>query len=71
MIETEQPGEEIPAQCTRSDEKASSIVLHVSERERERKDSEEANETAAAKRLRRYQKQRVKEVSKRKKNVRD
>ena len=30
MIETEYPDEELPAQCTRSDDEARSIVLHVS-----------------------------------------
>ena len=30
MIETEYPNEELPAQCTRSDDEAGSIVLHAS-----------------------------------------
>ena len=50
VIETEYPGEELPAQCTRSDEEAGSIVLHVSRDMNEReKNDEEADEPAAAK----------------------
>ena len=50
VIETEHPDEELLAQCTRSDEEAGSIVLHVSSDMHEKeKDDEEADETAAAK----------------------
>ena len=50
VIETECPGEELPEQCTRTDEEAGSIVLHVSSDMNEKeKDVEEADETAAAK----------------------
>ena len=50
VIETEHPDEELLAQCTRSDEEAGSIVLHVSSDMNEKeKDEEEARETAAAK----------------------
>ena len=50
VIETEHHDEELLAQCTRSDEEAGSIVLHVSSDMNEKeKDDEEADETAAAK----------------------
>ena len=50
MIETEHLGEELPEECTRSDEEAGSIVLHVSSdmNEKEKYD-EEAGKTAEAK----------------------
>ena len=49
VIETEHLDEELPAQCTRSDEEAGSFVLHVSSDMNEKeKDEEEAHETAAA-----------------------
>ena len=50
VIETEHLDEELPAQCTRSDEEAGSIVLHVStDMNENEKDDEEADEAAAAK----------------------
>ena len=50
VIETEHHDEELLAQCTRSDEEAGSIVLHLSSDMNEKeKDDEETNETAAAK----------------------
>ena len=50
VIETEHPGKELPAQCTRSNEEAGSTVLHVSSDMNEKeKSDEEAGETAAAK----------------------
>ena len=49
--ETEHPGEELPEQCTRSDEEAGSIVLHVSSDMNEKeKDDEEADESSSSKR---------------------
>ena len=50
VMEIEHPDEELPAQCTLSDEEAGSIVLHVcSDMNGKEKDDEEADETAAAK----------------------
>ena len=48
MIEPEYP-EVLLAQCTRSDDEAGSIVLHVSSDMTEKEKDEEADETAAAK----------------------
>ena len=83
VIETEHIGEELLAQCTRSDEEAGSVVLHVSGVMNEKeKGDEEADETAAANEIEemeirrlieerrntpKEEKQRLKEVSKRKK----
>ena len=51
VIKTEHLGEGLLAQCTRSDEVAGSVVLHVSSDMNEKeKHDEEADETAAAKR---------------------
>ena len=90
VIETECPGEELPEQCTRTDEEAGSIVLHVGHDMNEKeKNDEEADEAAAAKEteeiskedveIRRLveerrntpkeEKQRLKEVSKQRKNA--
>ena len=50
VIETECFGEELPEQCTRTDEEAGSIVLHVGHDMNEKeKNDEEADEAAAAK----------------------
>ena len=47
MIETECPGEELPEQCTRTDEVAGSIVLHVGHDMSEKENNiEEADEAA-------------------------
>ena len=49
VIETECPGEELLEQCTRTDEEAGSVVLHVDHDMNEKeKNDEEADEAAAA-----------------------
>ena len=50
VIERDYLDEELPAQCTRSDEEAGSVVFHVSsDMNQKEKDDEEADKTAAAK----------------------
>ena len=50
MIEIERPGEELLEHCTRTDEEAGSIVLHVGHDMNEKeKNDEEADKAAAAK----------------------
>ena len=46
VIETEHLGEELLAQCTRSEEEAGSIVLHVSSGTNEKEKDDEVDETA-------------------------
>ena len=56
VIETEHIGEELPAQCTRSDEEAGSIVLHVSSDMNEKeKMMKRRTRQQQQKRLRRFQ----------------
>ena len=91
VIETECPGAELPEQCTRTDEEAGSIVLHVDHDTNEKEKNDEEADEAAAKEteeiskedaeIRRFieegrntpkeEKQRLKEVDKRKKCISD
>ena len=74
MIETEFLGEELPAQCTRSDEEAGSIVLHVSRaakvtEEISKEDMEIRRLIEERRETPKEEKQRLQEVSKHVQNV--
>ena len=52
MIEIECPGEELPEQCTRTDDEAGSIVLHVGhDMDEEATNDEETDDAAAAEKM--------------------